>query len=242
MAERENPEALEVTIFGPVGMIALGMGHAAMAVLLQDILGHINAIFTTLKEDHPEAFEAVRGKQDAIASWLKDFVDIIRMVCACGGLERICVGHTFERLNINTVLYEALVAVGECMPLGHVNITGRYASPLPDVLGNEGLLKLAFMHLIKNAIEALDEGGVVTLETSLFYENSIRVKISDNGCGVPKKIRPTKLFQLGCTTKVGHSGVGLPVVALVIHAHDGTVAFDTRNGKGTTFSVILPDI
>lgn len=247
MAEQEDPGILETMLLGPAGMIAFSLGHTAMAGLLQDVLRPLDGVFTTLENDHPKAFEAVKDRRDQIVLWIEDFADLIGAVYASGGLDGIFVGNTFQLLDVNAVLDGALAAVGECASFERINITKSYQSPLPGVFGNKALLELAFWHLIMNAVEAVAGGGSITLETRLYCGDSIKIEISDNGCGVPKRIRPQALFRMGCTTKKDHAGLGLSIATLVVFAHDGffclgDIDASSAAAEGTTFTVTLPDV
>jgi two-component system nitrogen regulation sensor histidine kinase GlnL len=125
-----------------------------------------------------------------------------------------------------------------------------YDPSLPPLRGNRDLLIQVFLNLVKNAAEACD-GGEIVVTTS--YQAGFRigernkahrqprriaVTISDNGPGVPEALLGT-LFDPFVTSKPGGRGLGLPLVAKLVRAHDGVIEFQSKPGA-TRFTVLLP--
>jgi two-component system sensor kinase FixL len=106
---------------------------------------------------------------------------------------------------------------------------------LPPVLGNRDKLKQVFINLCKNAIEAMPNGGELTIRAKL-VNGQVIVEITDTGNGIPADIDPFEAFH---TTKPRGSGLGLPVVRQIVLDHGGEVKFVTEAGRGTTFWVEL---
>lgn len=96
-------------------------------------------------------------------------------------------------------------------------------------------MKVVFMNMISNAIDALDKDGKIYIETSSNdHENIIEVR--DNGHGIPTE-NLTKIFDSLFTTKASGTGLGLPYCKSVIEQHGGTISVSTNP---TTFTIILP--
>lgn len=125
-----------------------------------------------------------------------------------------------------------------------------YDPSLPPLRGNRDLLIQIFLNLVKNAAEACD-GGEIVVTTS--YQAGFRigernkahrqprriaVTISDNGPGVPEALLDN-LFDPFVTSKPGGRGLGLPLVAKLVRAHDGVIEFQSKPGS-TRFTVLLP--
>lgn len=105
-------------------------------------------------------------------------------------------------------------------------------------LCNGNQIKQVFLNLVKNAIEAIDNGGKIKIEARL--ENSwIEVSIADNGNGISAKLRDL-LGQPFITTKESGTGLGLVICNKLIAEHKGTIDFESIEGKGTTFTIKLP--
>ena len=95
-----------------------------------------------------------------------------------------------------------------------------------------------FDNLVQNAVEAMPEGGRLTIRVSNDGENAL-ISVSDTGEGIPEELLP-KLFTLFVTTKNKGTGLGLAFCRRAINAHRGTISVDTKLGEGTTFTVKLP--
>ncbi|MDJ0838682.1 MAG: AAA family ATPase [Acidobacteriota bacterium] len=106
-----------------------------------------------------------------------------------------------------------------------------------------------FMHLIVNACDAVDErygkqGGLregrVSIETSM-EDGRAMIRVSDNGCGMPREVRE-KIFEPFFTTKDVGSGTGLGLSTSygIVQKHGGSIEVDSHRGKGSTFTITLP--
>jgi|WetSurMetagenome_2_1015567.scaffolds.fasta_scaffold03030_7 signal transduction histidine kinase len=101
------------------------------------------------------------------------------------------------------------------------------------------LLRIAIFHLIKNAIEATPEGGVVSVST-LPEGDRVEIIISDTGPGIPPDIID-RIFDPFFTTKGKSFGMGLPLVKQVVSEHMGKITVESEDGKGATFRISLPE-
>lgn len=99
-------------------------------------------------------------------------------------------------------------------------------------------IKQVLINLIKNAIEAIDESGKITIEAKL-KQNNIIIKISDTGKGISDNIK-NKIFSLYFTTKKTGTGLGLSIVHQIISEHNGEIECNSIEGIGTTFEITLP--
>ncbi len=109
---------------------------------------------------------------------------------------------------------------------------------VPPVEGIASRLQQALLNLALNSIQAMPDGGVLTLETSL-REGRVEVTVTDTGPGVPPEQR-ARLFEIGMTTKPGGSGFGLPLVRLIAEAHGGEVEYRPGDGGGSRMILRLP--
>jgi len=115
--------------------------------------------------------------------------------------------------------------------------------------GDEDLLHRVVANLVLNAVQAargpvqitVDVGsaanGEVPQGTNL--EHAIRLRVRDNGPGIPEEIR-ARLFEPFVSGRVGGSGLGLAIVQRAVEAHRGLVLVDSVVGVGTTFTIFLP--
>jgi two-component system sensor histidine kinase HydH len=97
-------------------------------------------------------------------------------------------------------------------------------------------MKQVILNLTKNAAEAMAGGGKISI-TGAASDNKIVVEISDTGTGIPAGIN---IFEPFFTTKPQGTGIGLSIVQQIVNAHAGSVTYRSEHGKGTTFTITLP--
>ena len=105
-------------------------------------------------------------------------------------------------------------------------------------MADPDLLKRVINNLVLNAIQATPNGGEFNLKAS-HKENGICIEVQDTGVGISDQAK-CKLFTPMFTTKSKGQGFGLSVVKRVTESMNGTVTFESTEGKGTTFMVRLP--
>ena len=121
-----------------------------------------------------------------------------------------------------------------------VEIKRCYGENLPKILAYGSELNQVWTNLIDNAIDAMDQKGVLKITTSQF-ENSLKVEITDSGSGIPEDVQ-SRIFEPFFTTKaVGKgSGLGLDAVKKIVeNRHKGAIYLESKPGK-TTFKICLP--
>ncbi|OBZ11173.1 MULTISPECIES: ATP-binding protein [Bacillales] len=107
------------------------------------------------------------------------------------------------------------------------------------VFGVENQLKQVFINVLKNAIEAMPSGGVVTINMSLDEARGVLIRIKDEGSGIPTE-QLSKIGQPFYTTKDKGTGLGLMVTYKIVDNHQGHISAETQMGVGTTFIIQLP--
>ncbi len=112
---------------------------------------------------------------------------------------------------------------------------------IPIIKGDEVLLRQAFTNLLQNSVEAMPNGGNLTISASTISEHEekfLKISISDTGHGISENI-VDKIFLPFFTTKEKGTGLGLAIVHKIVISHGGTIAVDSSN-NGTTFNIKLP--
>jgi signal transduction histidine kinase len=97
-------------------------------------------------------------------------------------------------------------------------------------------IKQVVINLVRNAIEAMPEGGAVVVETGV-QDGMVRLAVSDNGPGLPEGL---DVFQLFVTTKPKGTGLGLSIVQQIVTQHGGEIRAESERGRGTAFVITLP--
>ncbi len=125
----------------------------------------------------------------------------------------------------------------------HLNYTRTVVPPL--VLGNASQLEQLFLNLLLNAIEAIGEGGELSVrvsETETVTGQGVRVEVSDTGPGIPEEILP-RIFNPFVTTKTQGTGLGLAICRSICDAHRAQLeAQNNSGGPGCTFAVEFPPL
>jgi two-component system, LuxR family, sensor kinase FixL len=101
------------------------------------------------------------------------------------------------------------------------------------------LLKRVLINLITNAIQAMPDGGNLSIHTQITPSGFVSISVKDTGVGISEKIR-NQVFTPLFTTKPRGQGFGLAVCKRVIEAHGGTISFESTEGKGTNFVIAFP--
>ena len=158
-------------------------------------------------------------------------------------------------VDINAVLTDLIKITKESLKKHSgidVHMDSKYS--LPIINSEEDSIKQVFVNLIKNAAEAMTEGGNLTIATRHIsthieedplakekrIEGFVEITIKDDGPGIPEEIR-SRLFDPFVSTKGGnHSGLGLSIVHNIIKSLDGTLTCESERGKGTCFRIGLP--
>jgi len=110
---------------------------------------------------------------------------------------------------------------------------------VPPILGDGAELREALTNLILNAVDAMPEGGTLTLSTRATDEH-VEVVVSDTGVGIPASVRD-KIFDPFFTTKGPQgTGLGLSMTYGIVSRHGGSVTVDSEEGRGSTFRLSFP--
>ena len=103
---------------------------------------------------------------------------------------------------------------------------------------DQSSLRGALMNLMLNAIEAMPQGGTLSVIVDR-TANTIRVEITDTGRGIAEE-DANKIFEPFYTTKAQGLGLGMPYARKIIEQHGGTISLSSRPGEGTTIHIDLP--
>ncbi len=144
----------------------------------------------------------------------------------------------FRLDNLNEAIEEAMNFLKPQLDHSHVRVKFAKDDELPVFLMDRERLYYAFMNLIKNAAEAMPEGGALKISVTQKSHCAV-VSIADTGCGIKEADLP-HIFDIYYTTKQEGAGLGLMMVYDAITEHGGKIEVTSKPGKGTTFKVLLP--
>jgi two-component system NtrC family sensor kinase len=142
----------------------------------------------------------------------------------------------FVSVNVNLILHEILKAEAAAFAAGAIRIRKYLTANLPPIEGNEKLLKQAFVNVLKNAAEAMPEGGILSVRTGV-SERGVFIEIADTGPGIAPDL---DIFQPFATSKAGAMGLGLPIARHIVEAHDGSLVCKSQPAMGATLCFHFP--
>ena len=119
-----------------------------------------------------------------------------------------------------------------------ISVTVDIQTALPQIALDRDQLEQVFFNLIKNALEAVKDGGKIALEIGA-GDNGVVTTIADSGAGIPAE-QLVDLFEPYRTTKEHGTGLGLMISQRIVRDHGGTISVESEPGRGTTFTVRLP--
>jgi len=147
-----------------------------------------------------------------------------------------------DTIDIHTCIEEILAVLEHQMQKGAIAIAREYDNELPQLTVDAQMMKQVFMNLLMNAIQAMPDGGQVTIRTIYKAESSqVALIFTDTGVGISTNDHG-RIFDPFFTTKgAGRgTGLGLSVSYGIIKQHKGEIEVEGAPGKGTTFTIRLP--
>jgi signal transduction histidine kinase len=143
-----------------------------------------------------------------------------------------------EELRLQDILKE-LVALEEGNAMqSKTQIRVVVPPDLPLLKADREYFRQALLNLILNGLQAMPDGGTLTLEANTSNGNFL-ITVADTGVGIPQKNQP-RIFEAYFTTKAKGSGLGLAIARRIVEAHGGTIAVSSEAGQGARFRISLP--
>jgi CheY-like chemotaxis protein len=145
-----------------------------------------------------------------------------------------------EVLDLNALVQEEMELLSRTT-LQKVNLVMELESPLRPVLGERGTLGSALMNLCVNAIDAMPDGGTLTLRTRNLADGQVELAVADSGQGMAPEIQARAMEPFFTTKPVGKgTGLGLSMAYTTAKTHGGSLGICSENGKGTVVTLRLP--
>lgn len=146
---------------------------------------------------------------------------------------------TLRSGSLNDEVDEFLTFLAAEAEENNVELRPHLDADLPMVRMDKALMRQVLSNLARNALQAMPNGGTLEFIT-MVRQGDIVLEVIDTGEGMaPKTVE--HMFQAFFSTRSGGSGLGLPTVRRIIEAHGGTIACDSEPGRGTRFTILLPD-
>jgi PAS domain S-box-containing protein len=213
-----------------IGATAGMVGHDIRNPL-QSIIGEIYLAKDELitlpdgeaKQNLRESIDAIEKQTEYINKIVTDLQDFAKPLSPC-----------IEEVNLETAIENVLSTLN--VP-SNIEVATSTETPL-TLAADAAFIKRVVTNLLSNAIQAMPEGGKITI-TARHENGSTTLTVEDTGIGIPENTK-AKLFQPLFTTKSKGQGFGLAVCKRLVEAMNGTITFESQEGKGTKFTVKLP--
>ncbi len=217
---------------------ALGTFTAGIAHELNNPINNIGLTVETCMEEYgatmePDAKELMRD----ILMQAERAGDIVRNLLDFSRTER----PKFSSLAVKEIVASTVALVKNQIMLAGIKLELEIPEAIPRVRGHIRKLQQVFMNFLLNAIQAMPDGGAISIAARAESENMVRIDVRDTGMGIAQEVLE-HIFEPFFTTKsVGRgTGLGLAVSYAIVKGHGGRIQVQSVVGKGTVFSVFLP--
>jgi signal transduction histidine kinase len=209
-----------------VGQLAAGVAHEIRNPLTT-LKGFVQLQKSkgTLKESH---LDVMLSELDRINFIVSEFLVLAKPQA-----------NHFQPANVKEILHDILILLDSQAILSNVKIELQFDDDVPFVHGEINQLKQVFINVLKNAIEAMPDGGIVILALSSPDPDRVMIRIIDHGHGIEED----ELQRIGepfFTRKENGTGLGLMVTQRIINNHRGSLTIQSKPGAGTCVEIVLP--
>ena len=149
---------------------------------------------------------------------------------------------SLERWPIEQIVKESLKLLRETLARKKVVVETTYSEGLPQIHIDGDKMRQVFLNVLRNAHEALEAGGKISIVCEPVEEGGkrkARIRISDNGPGIPEKDWEN-IFEPFFSTKPSGFGLGLANARKIVEQHNGTIRVGKKRGRGSTFVILIP--
>ena len=214
-----------------IGRLAAGVAHEIRNPLssLKGYATFFKEIFDKSSENYTIADVMIK-EVDRLNRVVSELVELAKPVTMSG-----------KPVNIQSLIQESIKLMGYEAEMKNIEIKTDLDPDVPQIYADTDRLKQVLLNLYLNAIQSMKGSG--TLGIRLFQNQSdqtVRITVSDTGTGIKKEDLPD-IFEPYFTTKLSGTGLGLAIVHNIVKAHKGEINAKSEPGKGTCFTIILPD-
>ncbi len=204
--------------------------HRISSMVRHDLRGPLQTIrnSTYMLREHPERLAELAGAIDDSVAYADRIVEDLGGMTGPSEPQR-----TLVDLNdlVDASLAQAKVPAG-------VRVEVTHGEEFIAVSLDATRIRRALDNLVKNAVEAMPEGGTLAIRTAKLPDG-VTVEVSDTGVGIPDDVKPL-IFRPFHTTKGSGTGLGLTSAKQAVEAHGGSITFESAEGRGTSFTISIP--
>jgi two-component system, sporulation sensor kinase E len=238
MTDLTEIKRLEQEIAFKDKMATLGEMSSGLAHELRNSMGAIMGFVKLLKRERSEATTQSRTV-DAIFNEALGMESMLQRFLAFAKPYQLKI----DKVDLRKLVEECHTTLKETLREKKTEFALHCEPHVVPILGDALLLKQSFQNLMQNSVEAMPDGGKLTVNLRQVSppsgDKAISIEFTDTGCGIPKEIQG-KVFNPFFTAKEKGTGLGLSFARKILHLHNGGIELDSEPGRGTTFTVYLP--
>jgi len=144
-----------------------------------------------------------------------------------------------EPVGVNALVEETLALVQDRVAARGIRVASRLDAAVGERSLDARQLSRALLNLVVNAIDAMADGGTLTLRTERTADGAIAIAVEDTGCGMDRDTA-ARAFDLFFTTKAEGTGLGMAIARAAVERHGGRLEVDSAPGRGTQIRIVLP--
>jgi PAS domain S-box-containing protein len=217
-------------------MATIGVTAAKLAHEIANPLQAMNAVVAELEQ---HLSKGTSPRRAILNDLVGDFrTEVNRLMALLDEFRNITrpMNLDIQPVNFIQLVSEVLMLEAPHYSKGGIRLIENFASDLPPAAADPIKLKQVLLNLLKNAAEAMPQGGTLTL-SAYKADRDLVFEVKDTGVGIPAGIN---VFELFTTSKPIGTGLGLAIVKDIVTAHRGSITYNSDIGKGTTFQLRLP--
>jgi PAS domain S-box-containing protein len=212
-----------------IGLLSAGVAHE-INTPLTGISSYVQMLQKKLTDAHyAQILQKIEAQTERVNRIIKNLLNFARNPA----------DESFHRVDLKESLEEIISLIDYRLKSLNINLEARLTPVI--IYAQRERLQQVFINIILNALDAMPSGGSLIIETSQ-KDTSAFIKIADTGIGIKPEHLP-RIFDPFFTTKgVGKgTGLGLSISFAIIKEHEGQILVDSQVGKGTCFSIIIPN-
>jgi signal transduction histidine kinase len=215
---------------------ALGRAAAQVAHEVKNPLAGLLLYSLHLKEKSSNFSESQTYLVDKIVDTIKHLNSRVEQILGFARPANL----TLVYGNLNQLVNDVLELLRPQLTANKIEVRLSIDQQAAYAMLDESSLRGALMNLMLNAIEAMKDGGTLSIAIE-HMDQSLRLEIADTGHGINED-EAKKIFEPFYTTKEQGLGLGMPYAKKIIEQHGGTISLNSRLGEGTTIAILLPAV
>jgi signal transduction histidine kinase len=226
--KKAQAELIQANKYKVIGELAAGIAHE-----IRNPLGSIQGSLEILRKD----YQPEDSKYEFLNILLKEVKRLNKAITDFLNYAKPALPNLIDT-DINQLISETVLILSPQAVKKGVSFKTELEKNLPRIKADPSQLKQAFINLILNSLEAVEDKGEITISAHQ-DKNRLKIVFQDNGKGMSEETK-NKIFTPFFSTKEGGTGLGLGIVERIVQNHKGEIKVESTLGKGTVFTLSFP--